>query len=518
MLSRFHQTLLLIICVTMAACQDSLPDRASITPQKALGSGGTTTPTPTTDQTRPDGAISFKSDFCACKDNKAVSYGNCSSFCATKSTNGVVTFFANFNVTEAISLGGLGSVYGWCKTALTPKDGQQSTVPHCILEAKDDDGNVIPIDITPVANSNSITATLDEKKILDDRTYVFTLVESTSGARSDSIQIIKFSPDFPMPILGPLKNAPISQYSCILRQSATDNQTGDVYFQTATRIHFYFLPRIPPQPIPPGTPGFICHDIFNPLYGSIDDMLYPRLELIPGVFNLWDNSDPRFYDNDGDKVADIDEIINQKIRNFGGTPPTISSANGQSVYFTSFPTLADAAASVSGGNASTNTQSVGYFVKPWVDSNFKAFCPTSVQYNSSNPFFQALRDVVGVDMEGIYVGVKAPETITVNGQTSVGPSDYVFLTETNLKKVWFYLKNGVPTAPTDSNVANVAVYFYYPLNPSAPFVKSSTQRIYQVKSAAELNNPSASSGSSSSTGAASSYPPHDRRLGCIPKF
>ena len=80
------------------------------------------------------------------------------------------------------------------------------------------------------------------------------------------------------------------------------------------------------------------------------------------------------------------------------------------------------------------------------------------------------------------------------------------------------MKNGVPTVPTDSIVASVPVFFYYPMNILSPYVKASTQKIYQVKGAVELNNETVSEGGSNSTGISSNYPPHDRKIGCIPKF
>ena len=150
---------------------------------------------------------------------------------------------------------------------------------------------------------------------------------------------------------------------------------------------------------------------------------------------------------------------------------------------------------------------------PWIDqTTFRAYCLNSTHYNSANPLFKAMRDIIGVDTEGIYVGVKAPETvIDRDGVALQAPNDYIFIRETDLKKVWFYMKAGVPTVPTDTNVASVPVYFYYPLNLASPFVRTSTQKIYQVKGATEIAG-------QSTAATAGNYPPHDRRLGCIPKF
>lgn len=516
MISRYFQKLaglgLLMMSMILVSCQDTIPQRGLITPDAAQSTTGGTTGGGSGDEEkskRPDGAVKFKLDFCGCKDGKAVIYGNCSSFCSNKNTNGASVLYANFNVTEEISLNsGLGNLYAWCNTPLPDEESN----PRCQMKAKDVDGTEFPLDVVGIAGSNSVTVNIDS--LGEDKAYVLTLVETSSGAKSDSVQIVKFSADIPLPVLGPLKNAPISQYSCIKRPPSPDEETGDIYYDAAFRVHFYFLPRIPPAPIPAGT-DIVCHDWLNPLYGVIDDILYPRLELKPGVFNLWDNTDPRFYDNNGNGNDDVNDIIIQKAKNFGASniPPSTK-------FFEKFPIMTTTTENQEAGNNGSTEQSLGYYMAPWIDqTTFRSYCLNSSHYNSSNPLFKAMRDVVGVDMEGIYIGVKAPETVFDRENKPVqAPPDFLLVRETDLKKVWFYMKNNVPTVPTDGVVASVPVFFYYPFNTTSPYVRSSTQRIYQVKGANELNNSNVQQGGSNSNGLSTNYPPHDRKIGCIPKF
>ena len=517
--SRFNILKLLSIItlsVIMVACQDTIPTRTTITPGSGVGEDCTEDSSLVTDDlplcegssvTRPTGALSWKTGYCACKDAVAVSVGNCASVCAGKNTNAVETLFATFTVTEAISLSGLGSVYGWCKTPLA----NETANPACKIEAKDSSGNTQDLEVTIAANSNSLTANVENLSY--DKTYILTLIETTSGAKSNSVQLIKLSSDGSGTVLGPLKNAPISQYTCLVREYST-SEDGKIYYDSAYRMHFYYVPSLPPDPIPAGTSYLICHDIFNTaLYGINDDVLYPRLENLPGVFNLWDKTDPRFYDNDNTGSLDVNEIIIQKTKNFGGNVP--ASTN----FFSSFTWPGSPTLSNNAGNSSSTSTALGYYMAPWIDqTTYKSYCLNNTHYSSSNPLYRALRDVLEVETEGLYVGEKAAETIlNSDGTTSTGYKDYILIRETDLKAVWFYLKNGTPTAPTDDNVANNAVYFYYPLNKTSPFVRTSTQRIYRVKSAAELSSSSSSSGSTS-TGTSTTYPPHDRKIGCVPKF
>ena len=328
----------------------------------------------------------------------------------------------------------------------------------------------------------------------------------------------------PNTILGPLKNVPITQFSCLFRDEGytEDTETGDIFFEHAYRKHYHFVPRIPPEPLANGNSLIFCHDIFNPLYGLVDQALYPRFEQTPGVFNAWDTTDPRFYDNNGNGAMDIDELILQKTRNFGGVVSAGLS------FFKKLKAIAPDSNLV--GNASSLTQGLGFYMPPWSDSaTFRSYCLNSTHYNSNNALFKAMRDYIGVDTEGLYIGYKSPDgNLNTTGTVSVAQADFLYLRESDLKQVWFYLKNGVPTAPTEQIVADVAVYFYYPFNKVSPFVRTSTQKIYRLISAQEYNeivkgmsNSSDSSlneGSSNDSGSTTKYPSHDRKVGCVPKF
>jgi hypothetical protein len=526
-LNTIHVRNMLALCLLMllGACQDTIPKRSTITPGSTKDNDEVVCPegqvlvekTEGEEKfqiceekpiTRPDNAVFWKSDFCVCKDKKPVSYGNCGAICSNKDTKGAEILYGNFTVTEAISMSGLNNLQAWCQTPL-PNDESN---PECELQAKDEDGNITPLDVSFTPNSNSLTSNL-QGTLSYDKTYVLTLVEKVSGAKSNSIQLVKFSPDTGIPMLGPLKTVPVTQYSCIVRPDPlVDDVTGDVYYENAYRLHFYFVPRVPPSPVDPKNSILICHDYMNPLWGIIDREEAPRLEQLPGVFTLWDVTDPRFHDNNNNTFVDVDEAIIQKTRNFGGT------LSDNAKFFHEFKWMGPPEVEGQSGNNSNSSQPMGFFMAPWVDqSNYKSYCLTSSHYNSDNPLFKAFRDIIGVDTEGLYVGEKGPEVIIDgNGNASSGLPDYVLIRETDLKQVWFYLKANVPTAPTEENVIDKAVYFYYPLNKASPFVKSSTQRIYRVKGAWELNG--GSNNGSTSSGMPSSFPPHDRKLGCIPKL
>lgn len=510
-LSTFTMAACLIIMSTLlVGCQDTIPksDFIDLGAQVTGGAtGGGEEPLPVT---RPTNAIKFKTDFCGCKDSVAITIGNnCPSVCAGKNTAGAETLFVNFTVNDEIALNtNFQNVNGWCNNIIDDDDTDAN--PKCVVTAKDEYNNVLEIaEVEPGSDGNKLKIAL--KDIPLDKVYVLTLVEKSSGAKSDSIQIKKFSPNTNISDLGPIGISPISQYTCIYREPSSVG--NDVYYYSAFRAHYYFLPRFVPDPLPVTSP-LICHDWSNGR--RLDTALYPRLELIPGIFNLWDSSDPRFVDSNANQKLDVNEIIAQKANNYGAM--NISSSTN---FFVKFPVLTTAAANENAGSTISPAVSMGYYMSPFIDSvTRRSYCLNQTHYDSPNPLFQALRDVVGVPMEGIYVGVKAATTVEdADGDYVTSPADFLLIRETDLKETWFYLNNNVPTVPTEAIVKNVPVYFYYPLNKASPYIKTSTQQLYQVKGATELNNSTISgSDNSTSSGIPTSIEPHDRKIGCIPKF
>jgi hypothetical protein len=524
--------LLLLVSVCFIGCVDTIPHRATITPDEFLSSGPTSCPddqdlvseqdgdktirscVPKTVEKRPDGAITFKSDYCGCNNGKAVTFGNCSTFCADKNTSGASILYASFTVSEAISLNEkLGNVFNWCNVQLESDNGN----PKCLLNVKDESGSSADLEVTLVANSNSIK--VDITNLAEDKTYLLTFFEQISKAKSNTVQIIKDSEQVNVDLLGTLKVAPISQFTCIIRNYEKEemtNGTVNYWYTAGFRRHYYYVPRNAPEPLQGNSKEAFCHDVVT--YGTADNATIPRLENTPGVFNFWDTQDPRFFDNNGNTYLDINDVIWQKTKNFGGNIPRTSN------FFAKFSGLQLVVTSPDNTTTtpSTTQPALGYYMAPWIDTNsssYRSFCLTSTEYNSTNPLYQAFRDVLGVDTEGLYIAEKSSTTITnAEGQTVTTNPDYLLLRETDLKAAWFYVKNGVLTKPDEATVANVTTYFYYPLNKATPFIKSSSQELYRVKSAQELTSGDVSSSATSQTGSVGTFPPHDKKIGCIPKL
>ncbi len=518
----FKKLGVIFMMMLFVSCQDTLPKRSTITSgdfvedPTACEDGFTyneTTKICVADPvSRPTGVVTFDEDnnLCVCKDRKVYSYGSCSSFCANKGTAGQPILYASFNVGPEILLNtAFNDLKGWCNNVLEGSTSQAG----CVLKAKDAEGNIKEAQV--ILSGNTLTANLSALE--EDKTYQLQLVETSSGSTSNTTQIIRYSVDVASASLGVLKPAPISQYACVIKSLTSERINGvtNVFSDFAYKVHFYFLPSNPPEPISATSPNIICHD---PISNSeADDIEFERLDLKAGPnspFTLWDKTDPRFFDNNNNTFNDVNDIIIQKTKNFGST------IGASTNFFTTFTWPGSPVSSTTAGDTTAN-RPLGYYMQPWIDSNtFLSYCLNSTHYNSSNALFRAMGDVLQVDTEGLYVGVKAAESVNVDGTTYTGVKDYLLVRESDLKRVWFYKNGSTPTAPSDANVRNVAVYFYYPFNFASPYIKSSGQRVFQVKGAEELSNTATNTSNTGTTSSGTNlqYPPHDRKIGCVPKI
>lgn len=340
---------------------------------------------------RPNNAVFFKTDYCVCVDGQAVSFGNCASFCSDKNTNGVEVLFANFNYTPDKYFK---NVQEWCyKTNIF-----EVKKPKCALELRDENNNIIEVDVA--ATANSIKA--DVSEISYDKTFILTLKEVTTKAKSDSVQLIKFEHDTGIPM--------------------------------GLQVHSH------------------------------------------GHFATWSNNNPLFYDNNGNGILDVHDVIRKKSKQYGQTLPSLVT------FFTPSPFQPE----------------IGWIMKPWIEqTTYFSYCLNDAHYNSTNAVFKAIGDVLlNAPTEGLYVAVSMENDYDIR-----------YIRESDLKDVWFYLKDGIPKMPTDQTVNKNKIFFHYPLDRVNPYVKKPNQTVYLMKSLQDLG-----------VEVPGAYPAHDRKIGCVPKL
>ena len=75
-------------------------------------------------------------------------------------------------------------------------------------------------------------------------------------------------------------------------------------------------------------------------------------------------------------------------------------------------------------------------MSPFIDTaTGQGFCPDQDRYNGSDPLFRVLKEYIGVDTEGVYIGEReASATVNENGEVVRADTDIIFIRESLLKK------------------------------------------------------------------------------------
>lgn len=265
---------------------------------------------------------------------------------------------------------------------------------------------------------------------------------------------------------------PINQYRCSIKELIF----GEYSEKNA---YYYYLPRFNFPAIPAHDNETACHD--KKRYGELDSQRIPRLDERKNFINLWSSFDPMFYDNDGDSIPDLNNYLFRLV----GDRDVLSKKYFERLNLPS-PLEED------------KFFSSGYFMYPWDDAKTKkSFCLTNKHYRGSNSLYRAFGKIIQRETEGLYVGR------SLDGERK----NYIYIKESQLKKVSFYFRNNIPTPPTENNVSSVSVYFNYPFDYDDPYSLKSYQTTFRVIASHEDINLPSNPG----------YPTHDRRIGCIPR-
>lgn len=516
----------IFIFLTLVSCLDSQVQRGPVSlsdyNSTNNSSDGTDDDTDTTDlpiPTRPSSAVIIESNQCACQAGEAKSLGNCAQICAEKSgtNDNVLRLFFEVSLTEAITLDTYEDLSGWCSTPIIDPNTNQpvNESPNCSMEFKDTNGSIVSVPITPNREQTELSLDLTAANLNANETYRVTLVENTSEARSTTVHLRLLDTQIEDNIGGPLAAMPVTEYTCMIRQTSNDDSSGKTYYDSLNRFHFYFIPATRPEPLKESTvlSSLFCHDIQK--YGTTP-INSPLLEEdgTQEKFNVWNATDPRFYNLDGDPSGrmKVELLLQQEMRNLG----QVVDEAPRLFYELQWPSgINDGDVSNNdnnGGQTATSTinSTLGYYMTPFLDTNtYTAYCPTRQHYYSSTPLFKAMKEVVGLDTEALYAAKQD------------NACDFLLISETKLKKIWFYTENGQNIKPTDSTVRNKKIQFYWPADENSPLIKKGHQRVYTLKAANEINcsnAPSVQDGAQDSSGASTNYPTHDKRIGCIPSL
>lgn len=478
--------------------------------------------------TRPSNQINVTS-YCACQGNQSITQNisTCDSVCSTKSSSSEEKLlYITMQPSEQLQLNeSLSTVQKWCRNSLSEESGNN----QCAMEIYDESNNLVGTVVQDSDNVNEITnlaitanrlvLRLTSAGLTESQNYRLRLIELESQATWNSFIQLRLKSLSSASFDGiPLWSTPVNQYSCLLRGVATEN--GVSYFDWAQKMYFYYIEQNRPPTVPAGVDYLICHDYFTTL---IDSPSIPRLELVPDIFRVWDLQDPKFSDIRGpngssisNQDIDIHDTIVDMLAERGvtqiGSPNIFNKIQAQ--FFPS-TTLAENSDNqiVTGEDNST----LGYIMRPFIDqATNMSYCPNQTHYYSSVPIMRVLKEVVGSDTEGLYFAES--EIVTsyeVDGTAHYSPQSFMFIKESTLKKIWFYIdSNSYRVSPTESNVRGKTVYFFWPPNPNSPFVKGANQRTYTVKGPDIYS--AAADAANGNDPPPTSIATHDKKIGCVP--
>ena len=447
---------------------------------------------------RPDGEVFLSGDLCACQNGLPASINSCEATCAAKTATANITLFGKVTLGPNILLNEeLGNLHNWCNAEIT---GADLVGPGCKLEFTDTSNNTDYAEINIPAGSNTFSVDLSTTSMKQNENYIIRIVERESGSMVASdekqIRLTPYEEEDTDPA-GPLNITPVSQYSCILRQIATNPNNGEVSYIAIAKQHYYFPSGDTPPSLPDDTPRYVCHDVQT--YGEDDSVLYPRLE-VTQPFVMWNQDDTRFNDTDSDGVIDVNEKITEDYKIAAGRE------NDSTVDIQLFSVFEwNYIPQIDGWRSSTKTN-LGLMMIPFVNNQNLAECPKESDYIGDNPLYNVIGDYVGVDTEGLYMAESEPYQDN-QGNTII---DIIMIKESDLKQVWFYFEDGKFLIPDTTTSRTKTIHFFYPLDKSAPYIQKASQVLYTVR------YPDAIGTDGVTTGIVTGNRPPDNRFACIP--
>jgi hypothetical protein len=445
---------------------------------------------------RPTNQIDIKSDFCSCINGKSDLISDCAATCAMKPNTSAPTLYLNTIIGTDIALNSkLGNLYNWCNVQLE----NDLQTPQCYLSVTDGSSEISNIPVTINVGSNSLSANIQSLAL--DRTYIVKIVEGKSGSNAQSKEFQlrrKTQPSEDTTIVGALKVTPINQYTC-MTYGGRISDTGEIFRTSFARVFYYFASNETPPPIPPagGTnqSQVVCHD--EQLHPGSDSAEYPRLEMIPQLFAMWDKADPRFVNPDTTGLV-INKTLMTRLYNEYGVQATIDIF--KLINYPNRPTTS---------STSTANIPLGYMMIPFTNQAGKAFCPTQADFNSANqPIFNLLKEYID-DTEGLYLAEKEAETIQ-DGSGYKTIYGTMLITESVLKTYGFYIENGLKIKADQSSMNTKTIYYYWPTSSTMDPLLQGNRKLYTIRSSSNLNG-------NIPTGQPTGSVTSDKRIGCVPK-
>ena len=207
---------------------------------------------------------------------------------------------------------------------------------------------------------------------------------------------------------------------------------------------------------------------------------------------------------DNDQRLDINNLIQQELASRYGISSDIN-------IFSEFQWRTSPQTDTTNEGDTATAPRIGFIMTPWSEEGSNiSFCPDQFNYDSDAPIFRILKNYVGVNTEGLYLGVREPITITDgDGNQIEAPQGLVLIREGLLKQIWFYYENGRHFMPDEENDQSRTLRFYWPPDTVYPYVRKGKQFIYTVTHPSDLGN-------TNIAGIRNTVISADKKFACIP--
>ena len=480
---------------------------------------------------RPDNLFDIKPGYCLCRNGQTASdlpADHCVATCSDLTAEGDQSLVLRGEVEVANPQLNLnfkqfgGELKSFCNLKLDLENEKNLNCFGRLTQLHSNSDYEFNIDEITIGDDNRFevifTNQLRENKIYNFRilarsqfTDPGTNVESFIKGHTSSIQFKVKAPPSNDNSGGLLKVGTVKRYQCISRTGANSNS-----FTHFFRRHFIFDAATTPPTIPEKIVSVTCH---NGVQGSIDNPLRHRLgeEM---AFHIWDKSDRRF-DGNGEKI-NINKLIQDRLLEKHSYQPKEDLSLFNRLEAPSYPGV------VSGTNnlSAPIDNLMGFILTPFVDLEGNSFpiCPDEIDISRPksdekfDPIFNVLGEFIGAT-EALYAAARTPRQF--DPIFNVPADDVLFINESLLKEIWFYLKEDSQIEFLDSNsedfqeiLNSKTIYFYWPADVVAPTVKKGHQEIYKIRTKQEIDSEFNGTNTKSEDRSA---PLADRRIGCIPK-
>jgi len=177
---------------------------------------------------------------------------------------------------------------------------------------------------------------------------------------------------------------------------------------------------------------------------------------------FWSSSNPLFQDSDGDGFVDFNnKLADWMLHEWGRIIPVNTE------WFRHF---------------AFDNNYYGLYMPHFTDgTTFRSYCPGLANYQSAEPFFQRMGQLLIKPTQGFYILQRISQ-----------PLKRVFMNEKELKKGWYIIKDGKEITPKEDEVARSDVYL------------RQGRSVYKLMPPTELKIPRFST-----------YPAHDHKIGCV---